>query len=253
MALRPAWEPQEQVSEREPRQDELAADFVSLGGQAGEQASSSSLPQEPSAGRAGLACSPPPSVYPVAGLRKAFLTFLEFAQGWLPVANTYSRSHASPKNVGMSASSTTLVGVVVAILIIGAVASIGYYQFEVAPNQTGSTTVTSSTSTCTPSTCVNVTIYTGAATLAPGFSPAIITIVIGQNGTIVWLNNDTSGGGVPHTVTPTDNLAGWPVAQGSGTLNLGDTYTWTFTAAGTYYYLCTFHSSVMRGTVIVLA
>jgi plastocyanin len=130
------------------------------------------------------------------------------------------------------------------------VGSIGYYQFEVAPFITTSTTSTSTVS-CTPSTCVNVTISTGAATCTPalacGFFPDTITVILGKNSTVVWLNNDTSG--APHTVTPKSPSAGWEA--GSGMLNLGDTYTYTFTTAGSYPYYCTIHPTVMAGTVVV--
>lgn len=148
----------------------------------------------------------------------------------------------------MSAQSTTLVGAIVAVLIIGAVASIGYYQFQVAPNLT-TTTSTTSAASCTPSTCVNVTIYPNAATVAPGFAPDTITVVLGRNSTVVWLNNDTSG--APHTVTPKSPTAGWET--GSAQLNLGDTYTYTFTVAGTYQYYCTIHPTVMSGTIKVVS
>jgi len=155
----------------------------------------------------------------------------------------------------LSARSTTIVGVVVAVLILGAVASIGYYQFEVAPNQTTATSTTSTAAACTPSTCASVMIYSGAATTSPGFTPDTVTIVIGHNNTVVWLNNDT--GGVPHTVTPSSCTPtpgctqAWPASSGSATLSLGDTYQWTFTTPGTYHYICSIHPTVMSGTVIV--
>jgi plastocyanin len=137
------------------------------------------------------------------------------------------------------------------------VASIGYYQFEVAPNQTTATSTTSTAAACTPTTCVNVKIYSGAATTSPGFSPDTVTVVLGTNNTVVWLNNDTQA--IPHTVTPKSCTptpsctGGWPAASGSSTLSLGDTYQWTFTVAGTYNYICSIHPTVMSGTVIVKA
>lgn len=150
----------------------------------------------------------------------------------------------------MSARSTTLVGAIVAVLIIGAVASIGYYQFEVAPNIT-TTTTTISTASCTPSTCVNVAISNNAATCSPalacGFSPDTITVVLGKNSTVVWMNNDTSG--APHTVTPKSPSAGWET--GSAQLMQGDTYTYAFTTAGSYPYYCTIHPTTMAGTIVV--
>lgn len=139
------------------------------------------------------------------------------------------------------------VGVIVAVLIIGAVASIGFFQFSVAPSIFTSTSTTTTTATtaagCQPGKCVNVTIPTGASTTPPGFAPDTVTVVLGVNSTVMWTNSDTTG--IPHTVTAKDG------SWGSPTMNQGDTYIHTFTAAGTYPYYCTFHPSVMTGTVIV--
>lgn len=149
---------------------------------------------------------------------------------------------------------------VVAILIIGALASIGYYQFEVARSQTStSATTTSSTTvvTCTKTNCAYVEITPGAdGCINPsspcGFSPAMITVVIGTNNTVLWTNNDTA----LHTVTP-DTGSAWGVTatcQSFGALGIcpGGTYQYTFTAAGTYQYKCLYHPG-MLGEVIVLA
>ncbi|HEV2227303.1 MAG TPA: plastocyanin/azurin family copper-binding protein [Nitrososphaerales archaeon] len=145
----------------------------------------------------------------------------------------------------MSTRSSTVVGAIVAVLIIGAVAGIGYYQVVIAPTFKTSTS-TGPSVTCPSSACVNVTIPSGASTIAPGFSPDTVTIVIGVNNTVFWTNSDDSG--TPHTVTyksgPDNSLA-------SPTLNRGETYTFTFTTPGTYGYYCTFHPAVMTGTVIV--
>ena len=75
-----------------------------------------------------------------------------------------------------------------------------------------------------------------------GYRPSIITVVIGVNNTVRWVNNDTA----PHTVTSTDH------SFDSGNLNPGDTFTYTFTQPGTYTYVCTYHPG-MKGTVIVVS
>jgi plastocyanin len=173
----------------------------------------------------------------------------------------------------MSSKGSTAVGVIVAILIIGAVASIGYYQVEVAPKiAAGSTTSTSSTAASvdcasTPSECVNVTITSGAsspysgytqgsATLY-GYSPTTITVVIGVNNTVVWLNNDTAF----HTVTgatgnPDTSFGSTTCLNGINapcvTSPSADTYQFTFTVPGTYHYHCIYHAW-MQGEVIVKA
>ncbi len=68
------------------------------------------------------------------------------------------------------------------------------------------------------------------------FSPNTITVKVGT--TVTWTNNDSA----QHTVTGG--------ALDSPTLNQGQTYSHTFTQAGTSDYICIFHQS-MRGKVIV--
>jgi len=70
------------------------------------------------------------------------------------------------------------------------------------------------------------------------FNPANLTITAGT--TVTWTNNDT----VPHTVTAADG------SFDSGTLSPGDTFTHTFTSAGSFDYHCDFHPN-MQGTIVV--
>ncbi len=167
-------------------------------------------------------------------------------------------------------TSSTLVGVVVAILIVGAVATLGYYQFEVAPGLNATTTTTTSsvpTVNCesTPSQCVNLTIISGAAspysgytsgsTTLYGYDPTTITVVIGVNNTVVWTNMDSAFHSA--TAASTD-----PVSFDSGCLDgIGaacptgggsSTFQFTFTTPGTYTYHCIYHPW-MQGKVIVVA
>lgn len=71
------------------------------------------------------------------------------------------------------------------------------------------------------------------------FGPASITIPVG--GSVTWTNMDVD----PHTATAQDRT----VLQ-TGTLQQGDTFTQTFTPAGTYEYFCEFHPNMM-GTIVV--
>lgn len=64
--------------------------------------------------------------------------------------------------------------------------------------------------------------------------------MIGVNNTVTWTNYDVSA----HTVTSTNNMFD------SGNINSGESYTHTFTAAGTYQYYCIYHPW-MTGTVVV--
>ncbi len=91
---------------------------------------------------------------------------------------------------------------------------------------------------------VTVTIPAGAGmnTSSSGYAPDRITVVIGMNSTVTWVNDDT----MPHTVTATDKTFD------SKNLDPGQTYTYTFTLPGTYTYYCAYHSW-MKGEVIVVA
>ena len=72
------------------------------------------------------------------------------------------------------------------------------------------------------------------------FSFSKNSISIKKGDTVVWTNKDSA----PHTVT------GMNGGINSGTLGLGQSYSYTFTTAGTWSYLCHFHPS-MTGKIIV--
>ena len=73
------------------------------------------------------------------------------------------------------------------------------------------------------------------------FDPPNITVAPGT--TVTWVNNDQA----PHTVTATDPAG----AFDSGTLQPGQSFSFTFTQPGTTYaYYCAIHPS-MTGTVTV--
>ena len=71
------------------------------------------------------------------------------------------------------------------------------------------------------------------------FIPSTITIPKGT--TVIWVQYDSA----PHTVTSS-------VGKGfdSGTLDPGDTFSWTFNDVGAFSYICSFHPN-MKGTIIV--
>ena len=151
-------------------------------------------------------------------------------------------------------SDTTVAGVIVVIVIVAAIASIGYFQNQDSPYRglprriSGTCIVTTSSAasaviSCTKTDCVNVTLPSGAAT-GPGYSPATITVFIGVNATVVWNNADSTF----HTVTEDSSST----LFSSPTMQPGDTFVFNFTSIGpgTYHYHCIFHPP-MHGTVIV--
>jgi plastocyanin len=140
-------------------------------------------------------------------------------------------------------STAGAVGAVVSIIIIGAVAGIGYFQFNVAPSLFTSTTTSTATTSGLPppGKYVNVTIPSGAASPpGPGYGPATVKVVIGVNNTVVWTNADAA----LHTVTASDN------SFNSGNMNQGNVFLYQFNTPGTFSYRCIYHSW-MQGTVVV--
>jgi len=70
------------------------------------------------------------------------------------------------------------------------------------------------------------------------FGPPAITVAVGT--TVNWHNND----GEPHTVVSADGLFR------SAALDTGESFSYTFTKAGTFKYVCTIHPR-MVATVTV--
>jgi plastocyanin len=76
---------------------------------------------------------------------------------------------------------------------------------------------------------------------ALNFSPATVTLIIGLNNTITFVNRDTA----VHTVTATDK------SFDSGDIAAGKSWTNTFSSAGNFSYYCIYHSLWMKGKVVV--
>lgn len=91
----------------------------------------------------------------------------------------------------------------------------------------------SSTSSATPAVGVMQVRIAGFA-----YTPTLIKVKAGT--TVTWTNEDTA----PHTVTFKNG------AQGSGVLRQGQSFSYTFTAAGTYDYYCAVHSAMTASVVV---
>jgi plastocyanin len=82
------------------------------------------------------------------------------------------------------------------------------------------------------------------------FTPQKLAVKVGTK--VTWANKDS----VPHTVVSTNNLSTSAATTNlfaSNTLGQGQTFSFTFTKAGTYFYECSIHFSQpsMHGEVIV--
>jgi plastocyanin len=71
------------------------------------------------------------------------------------------------------------------------------------------------------------------------FEPLAVSINVGDS--VTWTNNDTA----PHTATASDK------SFDSGRLDQGQSFSFTFTQAGTFQYVCTFHDRMPAGTIEV--
>ncbi len=124
------------------------------------------------------------------------------------------------------------------------------YFCTVHPNMRGTVTVADALGAVPSVTASLITTTTPSATPTPhavsadisivdfSFDPSSKTVQVGQK--VKWANN----GQAPHTTTSDDGT--WD----SGTLQPGDTFSFTFTSAGTYSYFCSIHPS-MHGTITV--
>ncbi len=74
---------------------------------------------------------------------------------------------------------------------------------------------------------------------ATEYLPQVITVVIGVNNTVTWVNQDL----IAHNIISNTGVFY------SGDLSTGQSYTFTFTQPGVYPYYCSYHP--MNGEVIV--
>jgi len=143
-----------------------------------------------------------------------------------------------------------IVGVIAVIIPV----LVGYFLVSGMATSSGYTSVfnpatsTTSTTSSGPGTSVAVSIPSGAGSPngAPGYAPATLTVVLGTNASVTWTNNDSAH----HTVTSSSTPAG-ASSFNSGDLAPGATFTYNFTTAGTYSYICNYHAW-MKGTVVVV-
>ena len=80
------------------------------------------------------------------------------------------------------------------------------------------------------------------------FNPPTVTVPVGA--TVTWVNN----GQAPHTTTSgTPGAANAGAIWDSGTLQSGQSFSFTFTSAGTFPYFCRIHPQQMQASVTVQA
>ena len=137
-----------------------------------------------------------------------------------------------------------IIGIVVLVLVILVVG--GFLIKRTAPdmNSNGNTQESISGNSAGNTATVNAPSSSSAQTHSItisnfAFSPNTLTVSVGDK--VIWTNGDS----VPHTVTSDSGNE-----LGSSTLSNGQTYSHTFSTAGTYTYHCSIHK-MMTGTIIV--
>ena len=144
-----------------------------------------------------------------------------------------------------------LPAVIVALLAVVALAGCGNIQNSYG-NATKSTTPPASGAAASPAASPAQTPVTGSSVAIKNFTFVPATLTVNAGTKVTWTNNDTA----VHDVTSTDGpsvTAATTSLFASGNLNQGDSFSFTFSKPGTYYYECTIHASMttMHAKVVV--
>ncbi|MDG6905370.1 MAG: hypothetical protein JRN20_06265 [Nitrososphaerota archaeon] len=183
--------------------------------------------------------------------------------GVSPTPSPASRPPSRPAAPKAPVKTLRAAGPVIVLILIVAASFLGYYQVVYYPTIAPTSTTTTVASIPTTPFNVTVTIPPGAAgTGKPTsfyFQPDAITVYIGYNSTVIWVNNDST----VHTVTadgnpPDSRFSAWGPDNPSSYNNVfypgsGQTplsINFTFTVPGVYNYSCSYHPW-MKGEVIV--
>jgi amicyanin len=139
---------------------------------------------------------------------------------------------STPAPAPQTSKTPLIIGIIVAVVIIGGGITLA------ATHKSSSTTMTMTSPAAT--TDVSTAVATNAVKVASyAFSPAVITVKAGTM--VTWTNSDA----VSHTVTSDTGTM-----LKSDLFARGQSYSYTFTTAGTYSYHCVPHP-YMKGTVVV--
>jgi len=145
---------------------------------------------------------------------------------------TSTNSHLAPKRWGLM---TLVIGGVLTAIV--SVAGLSAGASESSDTLASSAATTQAKAPAATTTSSSTTAKTTAAVTKEvmienyKYSPAALTVSVGD--TVKWTNMDTA----PHTVTVTSG----PVKFNSGNLAKGQSFSYTFTKAGTYAYYCAVH------------
>ncbi|HVX02698.1 MAG TPA: plastocyanin/azurin family copper-binding protein [Nitrososphaera sp.] len=143
-------------------------------------------------------------------------------------------------------------GISLATFIVAVATSLVYYQFYYIPAINRKPQIPQSV--LNPPSVSNVRILQGSSqeSQKQNFFPNEIRTSLGTDNKVVWKNEDSTYHSVTSDSSYVDKINGkFDSIASIGLIPPGQTYSFTFTAAGTYHYHCEPHPW-MHGTVTVL-
>ena len=116
----------------------------------------------------------------------------------------------------------------------------------------GSSSSSSTTTPTTPATSAGGSGGTAASVSIQNFAFTPKTLTVAPGTTVTWTNNDST----PHNVMSTKSLSLNSTTTSvfaSSTLSQGQTFSFTFSAKGVYFYECSIHKSLpaMHAEIVV--
>jgi plastocyanin len=144
-------------------------------------------------------------------------------------------------------------GVSLTTFVVAGIASLVYYQYYYIPTVNRKPHVPQSI--LAPPSATNVAILQGSSleSQKENFFPKEVRVSLGSDNKVIWKNNDSTYHSVTSDTDHVDPINGkFDSTTTIGLVPPGQTYSFTFTEAGTYHYHCVPHPW-MTGTVTVLA
>ncbi len=127
--------------------------------------------------------------------------------------------------------------IIIVLILLGI--GVYYFFFRNAPAAMAPSTPETPTQDTSAAAPVPTSTNASVSIASFSFSPATLSVKVGTR--VVWTNNDN----VPHTITSDSGSL-----LDSKTIAPGQSFSFTFTSAGTFNYHCSIHP-MMKGAVVV--
>ena len=151
----------------------------------------------------------------------------------------------SKRRIGLSK-----VGVAIVVVVLAVVGGVAVLYLPALSGGTTNTSNTGANTSTTQSPAATVIIPKGVgANQTLNFQPSKITVVIGVNNTIEWIQQDST----PHNVVSSSIPSGAQSFRSDTVMSQGSKFKVTLTVPGTYRYMCSIHPTYMLGEIVVLS